>query len=276
MSGLEVLGMLNHARVVGLFQWSAGHFERHRSDRTIDRVGIATKVTLLSRRTQLMELTAGPPDTYREASMANLPLKRYGVGLIGLVSLVGGAVTVLGFPKPNVVAQSWQLEIRCEPPRPIAITENDGLVHWYWYVPYKVVNNTGEERLFIPEVTVATDQGDIITAGQQIPGAVFKAIASDLDNVLLRNPIDVIGKLLQGDDMAKESVAIWAAFESDVDQLTVFFTGLSGETTIMVNPLTGESQVLRKTLMLHFAMPGTGVHPQGQKLVSSDEKWVMR
>lgn len=208
--------------------------------------------------------------------MLNLPLKRYGVGLIGLVSLVGGAVTVLGFPKPNVVAQSWQLEIWYEQPRPIAITENDGRVHWYWYLPYKVVNTTGEERLFIPEVTVATDQGDIVTAGQKIPGAVFKAIAADLDNVLLENPIDVVGKLLQGDDMAKESVAIWRAFESDVDQLTIFFTGLSGETAIMVNPLTGELQVLLKTLMLQFAMPGTDMHPQGQKLVSSEENWVMR
>ncbi|MEM8496165.1 MAG: hypothetical protein AAF663_12355, partial [Planctomycetota bacterium] len=111
---------------------------------------------------------------------------------------------------------------------------------WYWYLPYKVVNHTNEDRLFIPEVTVMDNHGRIVTAGRKIPQNVYPAIAERLGNELLESPDDVLGRLLQGDDFAKESVAIWPASSRDVDEFTVFFAGADGETKQLLSPSTGE------------------------------------
>ena len=190
--------------------------------------------------------------------------------------LAAAGLSALAFPEPDIVSKSWQLDVTYQHPRVIAIKGIDGRTHWYWYLTYKVVNHTGQERFFMPEVTIATDRGDIITAGVNVPASVFTAIREKLDNPLLENPIDVVDKILQGPDMARESVAIWPAFDHDVDRMDVFFTGLSGETKVVTHPLTGEPIPLRKTLMLQYDTPGTGTHPQDQALLLRDETWIMR
>lgn len=144
------------------------------------------------------------------------------------------------FAEPSIINPTWEFELEVNPPRAIAVTDRNGLNSWYWYLPYKVVNNTGEDRLFIPEVTVMDNNGRIVTAGRRIPQNVFPAIANRLNNSLLESPDDVLGRLLQGEDFAKESVAIWPASPRDVDEFTVFFAGADGETKQLLSPLTGE------------------------------------
>jgi hypothetical protein len=184
--------------------------------------------------------------------------------------------TTFAYPQPAIVSPTWALDFSFANPRTIAVTEIDGNVRWYWYMPYMVVNNTGEDRLFIPEITIADDSGRIITAGQDVPASVFKAVQNQLGNPLLKSSIAIVGKLLQGEDYAQESVAIWPVSPTDVDEFSVFISGLSGESQTIPNPATGEDVLVRRTLMLTFATPGNPVTPQDQSITLQSQRDVMR
>ncbi len=197
-----------------------------------------------------------------------------------LLSCLFAAPYATAFPEPAMSSPSWVLDFEYKMPEAISIRDVEGRLRWFWFMPYKVANNTGEDRLFIPEITIADDQGSIVTAGQGIPVSVFPAIQSHLNNPLLESPIEVIGKIMQGEDYARESVAIWPVAEGDVDEMTVFVSGISGETTMIESPSTGEQILMRRTLMIRFATPGspTGetLSPQKQPIVLVDEQYVMR
>lgn len=196
--------------------------------------------------------------------------------IVALVVLFAAALTLHAYPEPSAAVRTWQLEITYRDPQPIAVPDVAGNLQWYWYMPYKIVNLTGTERNFIPEVTIATDEGDIIAAGRGIPARVFDAVSQRLANPLLISPVQIIGRILQGEDNAKESVAIWADPVHDVAELQIFFEGLSGDTTQIAHPLTGDTVLMRKTLMLNYGLPGHAPTPQQQTLVPIDTRWIMR
>ena len=199
--------------------------------------------------------------------------------LAGLIAVSGLLLPVRpshAFPQPAASSTAWHFDFTYSKPEPIALKAPDGSVTWYWYITYKVVNNTGLERLFIPEVTIATDRGDIITAGRGVPATAFAAIKDRSGKKLLENPIRVVGRILLGEDNARESVAVWPALDHDFDALTIFICGLSGESNIILNPQTHEPVTLCKTLMVEYAFPGTGGRPQDQAVLPRGETWVMR
>jgi hypothetical protein len=197
-----------------------------------------------------------------------------GACLLGVVAAAGMNAT--GRVEPSLVPRSWDLQFTYQTPRPIAIKDAEGQTHWFWYLSYRAQNNSGQERFFNPEITVATDRGDIRITGEKVPASVYEAIRVKLDNPLLENPISIVGKILLGEDHARHSVAIWPAFDHDVDVLNIFVAGMSGETATVNDPVTGEQVVLRKTLMIDFAFPGTEVHPQRQTIERTGQRWIMR
>lgn len=187
----------------------------------------------------------------------------------------------LAYPEPMLVTSSWEFKFSYDHPRAIAVQNLDGQWEWYWYITYKVVNNTGQERLFIPEIAIATDQGDILTAGRGVSTDVFAAIKKKLGNRLLESPGDVVGQILQGADHAKESVAIWPATKHNVDMVTVFFGGLSGETAVVKipdakDPAKSVTALVSKTLMIDYEFPGSPLSPQDQAVVAKGDQWIMR
>ena len=203
--------------------------------------------------------------------------------------LLAGLVTRLyAYPQPAPFPISWEFDLSHGKPTPISVRGPDGLYHWYWYMTYKVVNNTGEERLFIPEVAIATDQGDVTTAGKNVPPIVFSAIKAKVGNRLLLSPTQVVGTLLQGKDYAKESVIIWPDFGHDIDQLNIMIAGLSGEQVTEVEvPATQPSSqsasqpastphVFRKTLMITYNMPGTTKPGPDTIVIFHGDSWIMR
>lgn len=179
-------------------------------------------------------------------------------------------------PEPQIVPSAYQLDFSYKKPQPIAIRSPEGDIQWYWYLTYTVTNKTGADHLFIPDVTVSYDDGAIVQAGADIPATVFKAIQKKERNPLLLSPLQVVGELLQGDDFAKTSVAIWPQFGPKVDEMRIFFAGLSGETAKLKIKGKKEPALLRKTRMLIYEVPGTGTHPQEQVLKRKSDTWIMR
>ena len=195
---------------------------------------------------------------------------------LALACVLGPTPQTQAYPEPAIVSPSWSLDIEVQKPEPIAIEDVDGTVRWFWYMTYKVVNPTDEDLLFIPEITIANDQGEIINAGQSVPPTVFPAIHKRLGNPLLLSPVQVVGKLLQGEDFAREGVAIWPVSDKDVDSFSVFIAGLNGETQNATNPLTGESVLVRRTLMIDYKTPGNYKNPQSQPIIETGRREVMR
>jgi len=190
--------------------------------------------------------------------------------------LVSVRLPALGFPEPEMVSGAWLLDFSADKPRQIAVPDLLGNVHWYWYMTYKVVNHTESEQLLIPEFTITTDRGDIIEAGDNVPTNVFRAVREQVGNPLLESPLQIVGKILRGEDHARESVAIWPAFDHNVDTMSIFVAGLSGETTFVMNPMTHKQMTMRRTLMLEFALPGTG-ELRGEPLIKKlNHRWIMR
>ena len=230
-------------------------------------------------------------------------------GLIVALCVTVYAGSAAAAPEPKLVPRTWELEFTYEPPRPIAIADAEGVIRWYWFMTYKVVNPSASDRIFLPNVTVATDRGDIIVTNASIPLKVFNTIKQRSNLALLEHPIKVGGAIKPGKDKARQSVAMWPAFDHDVDSLSIFFRGLSGETATVVNPRTyqpvidpeslkpqidprtgtpfidpdtGKPKVhprpllLRKTLELRYHMPGSSLHPQNQPMILREKRWVMR
>ncbi len=202
-------------------------------------------------------------------------LRRMAVVLLTL-GVIGAGSYVAAYPEPSLVNPSWQLDVTHQTPKLIAVKGLEGRTRWYWYMPYKVVNKTDAEQLFVPDFAIATDEGDVIRAGQNVPADVFDAVLQKLNNPLIEHPLQVSGRILIGGDQAKESFAVWPWFEHDVDEMAVFFSGLSGETQMITHPATGEPLQLRKTLMLLYRTPGTDTLPQNQSIQPAEQIWVMR
>ena len=212
-------------------------------------------------------------------------------------------------PQPTAMPRTWQFEFASTPPESIAIPDGEGNYSWYWYMPYRVMNTSKRDRALLPVITIATDQGDIIRANRNISPSVFTAIRIEMQMPLLQNPITMSRRLKRGRDHMRHSVAIWPAFEGDVDQFSVFVTGLSGEHTTVLDPATGEPVIdpaslepvidprtnepkidtstgepvieprpllLRKTFMLDYELAGTTDHPQRLSPVRAGRHWVMR
>ncbi len=197
------------------------------------------------------------------------------VGL-AVAIVIGSTASVGAYPQPSLVPESWQLDFECRVPRAIAVRTDEGTTRWYWYLAYQAENNSGDDQLFIPEVTVITDQGQIIVTDVGVPSKVFEEVRQRLRNPLLVRSSEVIGKILQGPDHAKDGVAIWAVPDEDVDSFSVIISGLSGETQKIQHPVTGEPVLLRKTLMIDYSTPGTAVSPQDPTIEETGRRWIMR
>ena len=201
---------------------------------------------------------------------------------------VGDAST---YPTPSEVPINWELEIQFDAPRAVHLQfDRTEPFKTYWYMHYTVINRTGKDRIFVPQFDLYTDTGQVIRAGQRIPSSIFRQIRELQGSPLLRDTIDMVGKLLQGEDNAKEGLAIWPDFDPKAGAIDVFIGGLSGETVEVKLPkpiraskqhatATGASQttiILSKTLHLSYKVPGEA--PQ-RPLVTPKrvaKTWVMR
>ena len=181
--------------------------------------------------------------------------------------------SALAYPKPSAVPPRWELEFE---PGELRLYVDQAGGDTYWHVTYKVTNRTGREQIWAPKFTLYTDAGEIMVSGRGVPGRVAQDIRELLGNDLLENQNQIIGEIFHGREHAKEGLVIWPAPSADVNELSMFVAGTSGETATIIHPLTGRRLVLRKTLQRDYLVPGEAI-PRGNKPVEAvTERWVMR
>ena len=149
----------------------------------------------------------------------------------------------------------------------------------YFYLTYKVTNHWGGVKLFAPDVSLMTDNANVVRSGRDVSSAVTEQIMSRLDNPLLESQIDIVSNVLEGVEHARDGVVIWPASQLDADEVTVFFAGLSGEfQSYIVGRESNDPHRynLRKTMMLRYATPGEFDQQGDTPFEQAEKRWVMR
>jgi hypothetical protein len=215
--------------------------------------------------------------------------------LLGVAVVAAGSMVAVrpaqAFPKPSVFPVSWQLKFEHSMPKRIVVkSPNDPNPQAYWYVTFTVKNLTEEEQRFLPVFELVTNDGKVVRSDKSIPTNVFDEIKKREHNKLLESLERVTGRILIGEDQARDSVAIWPEPSTRMGTFQVFVGGLSGETITLKNgeefkvtdwtKVTEEDKkgltFLRKTLQLTYQIPGDEIRPEEDQVIAKGEEWVMR
>ncbi len=189
---------------------------------------------------------------------------------LAVLLVIGSA---LAYPKPAPLSPRWELEYE---PGDLRLYVDPVQDQGYWYFVYQVTNRTGQDRIWAPSFTLFTDAGEIIASGRGVSSRVASDLKDLLGNELLENQNEIIGEIFHGRDHAREGLVVWPARKLDVNQISMFAAGLSGETARVYDPVTGEVVVLRKTLQRDYLVPGD-VLPRGSAPIELvTQRWVMR
>ena len=182
------------------------------------------------------------------------------------------------YPEPSIYPISWQLDFKHGTPRRLVVGTDA-----YWYMTYTVTNKTGQEQLWAPTFDLVANDGKIIKAGHDVNPAAFEKIKSIEKIQFLQPAAKSVGELHQGEDQAKDSVAIWKEPNPRMGTFKIYVTGLSGEVVVLkdddgkeVKDPDGQPVLLRKTLELTYAVYGDEFYPQRHDVHFLSEKWVMR
>jgi len=221
-------------------------------------------------------------------------MKRFmSVALIVAVVAVLSGDSAKSAPKPSPVPIRWQLDIETSHPKTINVTlPGHSRPQLFWFIRYTITNETGQDVIFVPDFVLYTDTGQIIPAGQRVPTAVFKAIKKLYNEPLLKDMTGITGKILQGEDKAKEGLAIWRDYDPKAGQFDIFIGGLSGETEEIRLPkpidvveldsrgntktVRKNRTVITKTLNLAYSVPGEAAFRHLAKPKLLRKEWVMR
>ena len=201
--------------------------------------------------------------------------------------LWGGQVAAA--PAARLGSSAWQLDFKFHDPQRIVLQfPGDSGRTAYWYVLYEVTNNTGRDRGFYPSFQLVTDTLQVVEGGADIRPSVYDAIAARYKEEFpfLAPPAAIIGLILQGEENARASVAVFRTFDAEADSFTVYVSGLSGEIKRIGNPGlkptqdesgdTPRSFILRRTLAIAYELPGDSRTRARATPVRRSREWVMR
>lgn len=191
--------------------------------------------------------------------------------------------TAMGFsrpPEPDPLPKRWQLDLDVGPLRVASVDVDDKGPSLFYYLTYRVTNNSGQDLTFAPVFELGTDEGELYRAGKDVPRSVRQELLKRLGNPLLEGQISILGTLLQGKENAKDGLVIWPVGDTNVDEIAIYAAGFSGETTTVEfkDPKTGEAKevTLRKSYMVRYDLPGSLSRRGSVPIEPKAERWIMR
>lgn len=176
-------------------------------------------------------------------------------------------------PVPAAVPLRWELRFE---PGDLRLFVDPVTGSAYWYFTYQIMNLTGRDQIWAPTAVLYTDAGEILRSGKDVPARIQEALRASLRNDLLETQNEIIGDILQGPEHARDGLVVWPALRTDVNKMTLFMSGLSGETARVVNPRTGDQVILRKTLQRDYVVRGDAVARGSRPAEFAGQTWVMR
>ncbi len=144
----------------------------------------------------------------------------------------------------------WYLDFTYETPQPILVQDTiEGLKN-YWYVLYKVTNNTGKLRKPIALDFVIRDDEEKRYHDSPKPfvkeSIEWKIGRKLLDSVEMNTQIE--------DGQTKEGVAIFGQIDLKMDRMSLFVSGLTDEMQTKIE--NGRTYIWRRVKKIHYERPG--------------------
>jgi len=186
-------------------------------------------------------------------------------------------------------ASAWQLDFEFLDPHRITLrlpgTDEEMT---YWYVLYRVTNNTGKDVQFMPSAQLVTNTLDVVTAGDNVHPTVYKKIAAlhKKEYPFFARPTKVSGLLLQGEENARSSAFVFTPFDIKADSFSIHISGLSGLIDRIANPAFDSSKpesdenprsfTRRLTLALDYVLPGDETSRRSASPIRKNRRWEMR
>jgi len=214
-------------------------------------------------------------------------LARTTVGLCLLIGVYAGVASAA--PEPSKAPQSWQLSFEFHDLQRISVVlPGDVQQTTFWYLLYTVTNDSGQDVEFYPAFELVTSTMEVVTGGDEISPSVYGAIRARHRKLypFFRDPLKASGKLLQGEDNARTSAAVFRGFDPMANSVTVYVAGLSGEVARVANPVFDSREpvsednprffALRKTLAIAYDIPGDVKTRRMANMARRAQKWVMR
>ena len=198
-------------------------------------------------------------------------LAAVGVAVLSISGVLAGLA-----PEPDPVPRRWEMQVDPGELRVITIDVPKVGNRKYFYMTYKVVNNSGQDLLFAPSFELADGDGNVVRSGRDVPQTVTQQLLTETQNPFIQDQIGVIGEFLQGVENAKDGLVIWPAGALHPSQLTVYGAGFSGETKTVESPNGKDKFILRKTLRLDFQPIGDFSGVAGRTLPLQERSWIMR
>ena len=217
-----------------------------------------------------------------------------------LAPVIMAAVVVVGWggqartaPQPSEVPVDWELTFQYKDLQPMQVhVPGEPSPRLFWYLRYAVTNRTGKDQIYIPSFELYTRTGQLIRAGENVPTYVFEHIREVLNDPFIKDASEITGKLLQGEDNAKDGLAIWPDFDPSAGTIKLFIGGLSGETAevqlprpVRVREMDVDGRIkeviktkliLSKTLQLTYEIPGQKEGRLRAPIKFVGKKWIMR
>ncbi|HET6249326.1 MAG TPA: hypothetical protein VFE47_16640 [Tepidisphaeraceae bacterium] len=205
---------------------------------------------------------------------------------IGTIALPPSSAQAKTYPVPSVypLPTCWYLNFKHGIPKRIVVSvPGEKVPGAYWYLTYTVTNNTGKEQDYYPSFEMVSEDGKIHPSDHAIPLAVFNAIKKSEGNDLLVSANQIGGPIHQGEDQAKDGVAIWEEPMARMGNFSIYASGLNSESVVATDdagaPLKndkGEEMKLWKTLEMDFVIWGDEVKPGNDIVHAKPDKWIMR
>lgn len=177
------------------------------------------------------------------------------------------------FPEPATVPYRWELRFT---PGPFRLYTDPIDNVSYWYFTYTVTNLTGQDQIWAPSFVLYTDVGEILPSGRGVPTRAEESIRDLLGNPLLETQQEVIGDIFQGRENERDALVVWPARNTNVNEISMFIGGLSGETAGVVHPVTGGMTILRKTLERDYLIPGSALARGSKPIELVADRWIFR
>jgi hypothetical protein len=208
-----------------------------------------------------------------------------------LFAIVGGpgCALALAAPQAGVVSSSWQLDFKFHDPQRITLRlPGDDHLTAFWYMLFEATNNTGEDRAFYPSFRLVTDTLQVVEGGANVSPSVYDAIAARHKGEFpfFAPPSKVTGLLLQGEENARASAAVFRTFDLEASGFTIYVSGLSGDVERVPNPSFDDKQdesdgnqrffFVRRTLAIVYDLPGDPTTRDRAAPIRRNRQWVMR
>ena len=212
-------------------------------------------------------------------------MKKY-IYLFSAILVISGSFCQAA-PSPAIVqsAQQWTVDVRYEHPQQMQV-RFEGQRHpvRFWYMIMTLTNETGDDVDFYPKCELMTDTFQIVSAGINVPPAVFDQVKRrhQKQYPFLESIDKTSNKVLQGQDNVKDVVIIWADFDPKAKNVSFFVAGLSNETIELAHPIDKDEEgnakkvFLRKTLELDYKLGGDPLFRSDAILKFKEQNWIMR